>query len=91
MGILRALSGLLGGKSLRQAATSLSTGKTQEALKIVEKIAAGFEPPIPEEKKTEYAELHALWGRCLAQMKDPEALKHFVISDEAEENESEEE
>lgn len=88
MGILRALSGLLGGKSLRQAATFLSTGKTEEALKIVERLAAGFEPPVPEEKLGEYAELHALWGRCLAKMKNPEALKHFVVSDEAKENES---
>ena len=62
MGILRVLSGLLGGASLKRAADLLRKGKTEDPLRMIEKLAEQMPSPPPEDKIDEYAELHALWG-----------------------------
>ncbi len=88
MGILRVLSELIGGVSLKKAAELLRRGKAEDALKIIQKLSEQMPSPPPDDKLDEYAELHAQWGRCLAKLKDPAALEHFVISHEARSNES---
>ncbi|MCD6282426.1 DnaJ domain-containing protein [bacterium] len=88
MGILRVLSGLVGGASLKRAADLLRKGKTEDALRMIEKLAEQMPSPPPEDKIDEYAELHAQWGRCLAKLKDPGALEHYQLSHQAKHNES---
>ena len=88
MGILRVLSGLLGGASLKRASDLLRKGKVEDALHMTEKLAEQMPSPPPEDKIDEYAELHALWGRCLAKARDHAALEHFLLSNKTKRNDS---
>jgi tetratricopeptide (TPR) repeat protein len=78
----------LGGASLKRAAELLRKGKAEDALHMIEKLAEQMPSPPPEDKIDEYAELHALWGRCLAKASDHGALEHYLLSNKAKENDS---
>ena len=88
MGILRILTGTSGDKSYKRAVELFNKGKVDDAIKLVEKTIAQIPAPTPDEKVIELAELHALWGRCLARLKDPSALEQFTKSDSISLNEN---